>query len=403
MTTDELAWIATGRHESLFAADVARREGELRSALGGARVLVIGGAGSIGSATVREIVRYQPRVLHVIDTSENNLVELVRDLRGARLAAGVELLTLPLDYGSPVMHRFLLAQPPYEYVFNFAAIKHVRSERDVCSLLQMIDTNILKQATFLDWLRAARTPVRYFSVSTDKAANPVNVMGASKRFAEHVTFAGPGDGPLTATSARFANVAFSDGSLLHGWGQRLAKRQPIAVPRDTRRYFISAQEAGQICLLAGVVGRPRQLLIPRLDAAVDLRDLGQIACAYLEAHGYRAAPYADEGQAMNDVGSLRDAGAYPVLHTALDTSGEKPYEEFVGAGEQAIDIGMEQLQGVRATPLDGAAVAEALGTFRRAIADPTAALTKQDVVAILGSVIPHFSHVETGRSLDDRL
>lgn len=405
MGIDEFAWVATGRRAPLFEADVARSHARVASRVGGARVLVIGGAGSIGSATVRELVRFGPAAVHVVDVSENNLAELVRDLRGSHALDGIELRTLPIDYGSQVMCRFLRTQPPFDIVFNFAAIKHVRSERDVCSLLQMIDTNIVKQAQLLTWLHAASPPPRYFSVSTDKAANPVNLMGATKRFAEHVMFeaAGGGSPVLTVTSARFANVAFSDGSLLYSWGHRLAKQQPIAVPADTRRYFISAREAGQICLLAGVIGEAGQVFIPRLDAGVDLRELSGIARAFLEAHGYRPVDFQDEREAMAAVARLRAVGEYPLLLTPLDTSGEKAYEEFVGEGEQAIEIGLEHLQAVRAAALDPVASRHALETFRRAIADEAVPMAKSDVVALLSAAIPQFRHAETGRSLDDRL
>ena len=234
---EELAWIATGRRDSLFAEDIARSDDSLRLHLNGARVLVIGGAGSIGSATLRQLVRYAPSAIHVVDLSENNLVELVRDLRCSRLLEGQEFRALPIDYGSQAMRRYLFEQPPYDFVFNFAAIKHVRSEKDVWSLLQMLDTNIVKQARLLEWLGAGNRPVRYFCVSTDKAANPVNLMGATKRFGEHIMFdaAARARPTLTATSARFANVAFSDGSLLHGWTERFGKGQPLSVPQGARR------------------------------------------------------------------------------------------------------------------------------------------------------------------------
>jgi FlaA1/EpsC-like NDP-sugar epimerase len=406
MRIDDLAWIATGRRHSLFESDVERCGAELRSRLGGARLLVIGGVGSIGRATVRAVLGYAPRALHVVDLNENNLAELVRDLRGSRaLVDGTEFLALSLDYGSHVMHRLLLEQAPYDYVFNFAAVKHVRSERDICSLLHMIHTNIVKQADFLGWLRSLGRPVRYFSVSTDKAANPVNLMGATKRFGEYVMFDDPGalEVPVGVTSARFANVAFSDGSLLYGWTERLAKGQPIAVPGDTRRYFVSGHEAGHICLLAGVVGSPGHVLIPRPNAGLDLCELSEIACRFLEAHNYRSIPFSDEKEATAQVQSLRDSGCYPLLVTPLDTSGEKPYEEFIGTGEEAIEIGLDHLQAVRPPPLDRSAAGAAIETFRRAIADPGFRMTKHDVVAVLSAAIPHFRHSETGKSLDGRL
>jgi FlaA1/EpsC-like NDP-sugar epimerase len=208
---------------------------------------------------------------------------------------------------------------------------------------------------------------------------------------------------VTVTSARFANVAFSDGSLLHGWIQRLGKGQPIAVPQGTRRYFISLQEAGQICLLAGVLGHEGHVLIPRLDATVDLRELSDIARAFIRAHGFRPTEYLNESEAAAALPTQRDAGCYPLLLTPLDTSGEKPYEEFVGDGEEATETGLEHFDAVRAAPLDPTHAEAAMEMFRSAIGDAGVAVTKQDLVAVLSAAIPQFRHIETGRSLDDRL
>ncbi|MBE3143110.1 MAG: polysaccharide biosynthesis protein, partial [Planctomycetes bacterium] len=269
MNDNDLAWIATGRKRSMFQEDYDACRPAIQEAICDRRVLIIGGAGSIGSATIRQILPFRPRALHVVDIDENGLAELVRDLRCSRLVHDQsELRLLPLDYGSPIMHRFLGDQEPYDMIMNFAAVKHVRSEKDIYSVLHMFETNVLKMYRFLQWASGCHGSVNFFSVSTDKAANPVNLMGASKRLMEHVMFSAlPYRHPPTkVTSARFANVAFSNGSLLQSWINRLQKGQPIVVPAKTRRYFISSIEAGQLCLLAGCYCPNGFVLIPKMDA-----------------------------------------------------------------------------------------------------------------------------------------
>ena len=260
-----LGSIATGRSTSRFAADVAVHNDAMCATFSGKRVLVVGGAGSIGAATVRALLPFDPAALHVMDQDENGLAELVRDLRSTGLLSGsLDLRLEPLDYGSGVARRFLAAAGPYDAVLHFAALKHVRSEKDAASILQMLDTNVLKQARLMSWLAEEGDPARYFAVSTDKAANPVNVRGASTRLMEQLLFtdAVVPARSATRTSARFANVAFSAGSLLASWGERIRKRQPVAVPRDTRRYFVTLDEAAEICLLAGSAIPDKHLAVP---------------------------------------------------------------------------------------------------------------------------------------------
>jgi nucleoside-diphosphate-sugar epimerase len=400
-----LAEIATGRSEGLFAADYRDRSAELEAKLRGARVLLIGGAGTIGGSVARLLIGYDTAALHIVDANENTLVELTRDLRasGARVRSE-DLRWLPLDFGSAIMERFLLAEVPYDFVLNFAAIKHVRSEKDIYSVLRMFETNVVKQHELLTWLGKRNSVTAYFSVSTDKAANPVNLMGASKRLMEHVMFTDR-EHPLRSTnSARFANVAFSDGSLLHGWTLRIAKGQPLAVPRDTRRFFVSIEEAGELCLLAAFCQQDRQILIPRLSAETDLRPLEQIAVAYLARLGLKAEIYDDEKEGIAHAASDRDRGHYPLLLTPLDTSGEKPFEEFVGQGERNLETGFRHLQSINYLSTkairDLTALVDALRHF---IATPSTPVAKHDIVQILGQVMPELQHVETGRNLDGRI
>ncbi|CBS91506.1 polysaccharide biosynthesis protein [Azospirillum lipoferum] len=399
-----LAEVATGRSDSLFAADIARNRLEIEDAVAGRRILVVGGAGSIGSQVVTELAARAPAALHVIDQSENNLVELVRTLRGRPAGLPVaDFRTFPIDYGATPTRLFLSEQPPYDAVLNFAALKHVRSEKDPWSLLQMLDTNLVKQARFLSWLRRYGHDRRYFSVSTDKAANPVNLMGASKRVAEHIVFDGaPGQTLAHATSARFANVAFSDGSLLHGFFQRMLKRQPLAVPQETRRYFVSPEEAGHICLLAAFRAPHRTIIVPDLMPETHLRDLSDIAKAFLARFGLKAEFYEDERSACQIVDHDMAVGRYPVLITARDTSGEKPYEEFVGNDETIIDLGFDALRGVSYTSAPPKSV-ERLLVMLESVLHGGAAFDKAMALERISAVVPHFRHIETGRNLDQRL
>jgi len=403
---DVLSALATGRDFELFAADVAERQAEIARRLDRRRLLVVGGAGSIGAATIGALCAFRPAALHVVDHNENGLAELVRDLRSRPGGLSVpDFRTLPLDFGSPIMARFLREQDPYDYVLNFAAIKHVRSEKDTYSLLQMLDTNVLKPARLLRWLEEKGGAAAYFCVSTDKAANPVNLMGASKRLMEHVIFSGEAAPGFAArvTSARFANVAFSDGSLLQSFLRRLEKRQPLAVPLHTRRYFISLREAGQICLLASVCAPDRHLLVPRLDPAADLHDLETIARAVLRQHGFEPSVYDDEAQARDGVEADLARGCYPLLRTPLDTSGEKPYEEFVGPGEQAVEAGMVNLWGVPYGPAPAGAVARFLAEAEQLVGQSDRAVSKEQIVATISTVVPEFHHLERGKNLDARM
>jgi FlaA1/EpsC-like NDP-sugar epimerase len=403
---NSFSYIATGRYESLFKHDIEENDGSLHSGIDGKRFLIIGGAGSIGSSTIRALLNYAVRAVHVVDISENNLVELIRDLRGSHLLrANVDFRALPIDYGSEVFHRFLLDQEPYDFIFNFAAVKHVRSEKDIYSVLQMIDTNIIKQARLLTRLQGFNnTGLRYFSVSTDKAANPVNLMGATKRIMEQVMFWAAHKIPgIIATSARFANVAFSDGSLLHGWVKRMEKKQPIPVPVKTQRYFISLEESGHICLLSGVLGQNCRLMIPRLST-VKLKELVPIAREFIISNGFNYREYNDEGHAVEHIENDMAGGFYPLLLTPLDTSGEKPFEEFVGEGEKAIEIGMKEILAIEEKVSPGNESIEGLiSEMDRLVSSSEQRASKRGIIEAMARVIPQLRHVETGRCLDDRL
>lgn len=399
----ELEARVLSRDESRFATDFARARPQLDQALRGRRLLVVGGAGSIGSATVALLADFAPACLHVADLSENYLAELVRDLRGREQGLLVDdFRALPLDYGSPIMRRFLAEAAPYDAVLNFAALKHVRSEKDAFSLLQMLDTNVVRHVRFKRWLEEYGHGARYFAVSTDKAANPTSLMGASKRLMEDVVFdvAVPANG--AATSARFANVAFSNGSLLQGFLVRLAKGQPLAAPKDTRRYFVSQRESGEICTLAALAAPAGHVVYPKLDPEKQLVLLEHVAIAVLEWAGFEPEYHDDEQRARAAVNEARARGRWPLLLTPLDTSGEKPYEEFLAEGETNVEIGFDSLAALRHVLGRGAE----LGTFDRLAAlieEPGRTVAKAEIVELLAAAIPGLSHRETGRSLDQRL
>jgi FlaA1/EpsC-like NDP-sugar epimerase len=403
----ELSALATGRPRALFTEDIEQHRATLKTEIEGRRILVIGGAGSIGAATVRALLPFSPRALHVVDHNENTLVELVRDLRSSFEASELpDLRTIPLNFGSPIMERYVREEEPYDYVLNFAALKHVRSEKNVQSILQMLDTNVIKPLQLLQWLAARGGLRRYFCVSTDKAANPVNVMGATKRLMEHAIFSGETVArheQVKVTSARFANVAFSDGSLLQGWLMRLAKGQPLAAPRDTRRYFVSLAEAGQICLLAAFLPSDRQLLVPRLDAGRDLILLSDLAERVLQHHGYAPEIFENELEARRAAAARKEDQPYPLLLTPLDTSGEKSFEEFVGEGEQSVDIGLKHLVAVPHVPARPKVLTGLLARIEEMIGAPDQPVRTEELVSEIQKVLPEFHHASSLKTLDQRL
>ncbi|MHB8089725.1 MAG: polysaccharide biosynthesis protein [Anaerolineaceae bacterium] len=406
MSVDKLSLLVTKRAVSLFQDDFDSHRQNLDDQIRGSRILVIGGAGSIGSSTVHVLCEFKPSVLHVIDQNENDLAELVRYLRNeTEDLSSTDFRTFPLDFGSSLTLRFLSEAPVYDFVLNFAALKHVRSEKDVYSLLQMFDVNLVKTARFLSWLSKKQNAFRYFCVSTDKAANPVNFMGASKRLMEQLIFSeevliNPSQ---TATSARFANVAFSKGSLLESFIKRLNNRQPIATPKKTLRYFISPHESGQICTLAAFCAPSGHLLIPALEPKSDLIELETVAAMVLNAYGLKPQLYEDESLALRNVKTDLGKGCYPLLLTPLDTSGEKPYEEFVGYGEETIDLGMKSLLGMKHDSKHVSSLISFIKYLEEILLDAKIVVTKQDLAEYVKRLIPNFEHTETGKNLDERM
>jgi FlaA1/EpsC-like NDP-sugar epimerase len=313
-----------GRQKELFVQDVIDHENELNRIIASATFLVIGGAGSIGQAVTKEIFKRNPKKLHVVDISENNMVELVRDIRSSYGYIDGDFQTFALDVGSVEYDAFIKADGQYDYVLNLSALKHVRSEKDPFTLMRMIDVNILNtEKTLLQSI--ANKSKKYFCVSTDKAANPVNMMGASKRIMEMFLMRKSLD--INISTARFANVAFSDGSLLHGFNQRIQKKQPIVAPQDIKRYFVTPKESGELCLMSCIFGENRDIFFPKLSEALHLISFAEIAVKYLKQIGYEPYLCSTEDEARILAETLPGKGKWPCLFTDSDTTGEKDFEE----------------------------------------------------------------------------
>ncbi|MAK62105.1 MAG: nucleoside-diphosphate sugar epimerase [Ponticaulis sp.] len=402
----------TGRTQSLLEVDLANHADGLTEALSGKSVLVIGGAGSIGSETVSLLAYYPLRHLVIVDQDENGLARLTRRLRGHPKTLRAEsITTLPYDFGSAVFHASMNRLPAFDFVLNFAALKHVRSEKDTLTTFQMLDTNILKPARLLDWLESHSPSARYFSVSTDKAANPVSFMGASKRVMEHVTFQKTNTDAFEsgATSARFANVAYSAGSLLESFVQRIETDTPLAAPDGIKRFFMTLEESGEFCLLASILGEAGQIYIPDLDPQAHLIEMRTAAEVFLSANGYSAEIYAleQQDQAFRDFDRLKADKKWPLILTPSDTAGEKPYEEFVGSNESLLPGPFSALNAVPYTSeLSQSALVELIEKLEYySISSQLETLTSDDLTDWIAAIEPAFreSHIRSDRSLDDRI
>lgn len=389
-----------GRESALFDQDVESCEAEIRDALSKARVLVFGGAGSIGKEVVGQIFRRNPAALHVIDLSENNLVELVRDLRSSIGYTSGETLFMPLDMGGLETQAFLSTQRPYDYVLNLAAMKHVRSEKDAFSLMRMVKTNILDTLSTLEAANATGAK-KYFAVSSDKAKNPANLMGATKRIMEDVLFRSR---DCAVSTARFANVAFSDGSLLFGFRHRMLLRQPISAPSDVKRYFITPWESGLLCLLSVLRGQTREIFFPKLEGELELVTFSEIAVRFLAANGYEAVPLASEEEARERAEELIGQRKWPCYFFESDTSGEKPFEEFYSEDDHIAWDRFKDI-GVIRTPLVAGPAEARVSDFLATVAAfrKNGNWRKDDLTRAIQDACPELDHVETGRSLDQKM
>lgn len=392
-----------GRTKPLFEKDILDHEKEISEIVKGSRFLVIGGAGTIGSAICRELFARNPKVLHVVDISENNLVEVVRDIRSSVGYGDGEFATFALDCGSEIFKAFINSQKErfggYDYIFNTSALKHVRSEKDPYTLMRMIDTNIYNTESTMK-MAEEMDAKKYFCVSTDKAANPVNMMGASKRIME--MYLNRRSVTMPVSTARFANVAFSDGSLLYGFNRRIDKGQPLSAPNDVRRYFVTPKEAGELCMLSCLTGQNRDIYFPKLDHDLNLVTFSSIAEKYLMNLGYEPVQCATEQEARDRVQELKAQHKYPVYFFGSDTTGEKDFEEFFTENEV---LDMDRFEDIGIIKNEVSYDESMLNMFDEEIA----ALKRQgrwdrsDLIDLFNRMIPNFNHKETGKFLDGRM
>ncbi|EOB3676105.1 UDP-N-acetylglucosamine 4,6-dehydratase [Vibrio vulnificus] len=388
-----------GRTDALFTQDIAQHEAELSHIVSESRFLVLGGAGSIGQAVTKEIFKRHPQKLHVVDISENNMVELVRDIRSSFGYIDGDFQTFALDIGSIEYDAFIKADGQYDYVLNLSALKHVRSEKDPFTLMRMIDVNVFNTDKTIQQSIDAGVK-KYFCVSTDKAANPVNMMGASKRIME--MFLMRKSEQIAISTARFANVAFSDGSLLHGFNQRIQKNQPIVAPNDIKRYFVTPQESGELCLMSCIFGENRDIFFPKLSEALHLITFADIAVKYLKKRGYEPHLCANEDEARELAKTLPAQGKWPCLFTESDTTGEKDFEEFF-TDKEVLD--MERFENLGIIKNEPLYQPELLSLFEEQIAQmkDQRAWSKEQIVALFFTMIPDFGHKETGKYLDSKM
>ena len=390
----------TKRPSSMFYPDIESNKDALNKKIQGKSVLVIGGAGSIGSSFIKAILPFKPASLVVVDTNENALTELTRDLRSTKgMFVPEDYVTYPMDFASPVFEKMFRNRGGFNIVGNFSAHKHVRSEKDIYSVEALLKNNVLHAKLLLDLL-SELPPEEYFCVSTDKAANPVNIMGASKRIMEDVIFSYSDKFPVK--TARFANVAFSNGSLPAGFLSRIQKLQPLSAPSDVRRYFVSPEESGQICLLSCILGENRNIFFPKLEEA-QMMTFDSIGTELLKVHGYEVLECESDEEAIDKAEDLKNgSNLYPVHYSASDTSGEKPFEEFVTDSETADYDRFSSLGVITGKEIPDKSRVEKLFKELNAAFDKEST-TKEEVVAIMKDYLPNFEHIETGKSLDSKM
>lgn len=388
-----------GRDSELFQDDIEKHNNTLKEIVSLSTFLVIGGAGSIGQAVTKEIFKRNPKKLHVVDISENNMVELVRDIRSSLGYINGEFATFALDIGSIEYDAFIKSDGQYDYVLNLSALKHVRSEKDPFTLMRMIEVNIenTEKTVLQSFENGAK---KYFCVSTDKAANPVNMMGASKRIMEMFLMRRSLEIPIS--TARFANVAFSDGSLLHGFNQRIQKRQPLSAPNDVKRYFLTPKESGELCLMSCLLGENRDIFFPKLSEKLHLITFADIAVKYLKNLGYEPYLCETEEEARELAKTLPEQGKWPCYFFSSDTTGEKDFEEFFTDNET---LDMERFENLGIIKNEPDFNNPQLEMFTAKINKLKAEKEweKEEIVSLFFEMIPDFGHKETGKYLDGRM
>lgn len=388
-----------GREKRLFDSDINNHQSKLIEIVSASRFLVLGGAGTIGMAVVKEIFKRKPKKLHVVDINENNLVELVRDIRSTFGYIDGDFQTFALDIGSIEYDAFIKADGKYDYVLNLSALKHVRSEKDPFTLMRMINVNVFNtEKTIRQSIE--NNVKKYFCVSTDKAANPVNMMGASKRIMEMFLMRQSQFIPIS--TARFANVAFSDGSLLHGFNQRIQKNQPIVAPSDVKRYFVIPQESGELCLMSCIFGENRDIFFPKLNESLHLISFADIAVKYLKKLGFEPHFCNSEEEAREWIKTKPNNKKWPSLFTKSDTTGEKDFEEFF-TDKETLDLKRFRDLGVIKNTF--AVEENKLQQFENSINELrcNGRWSKTEILSLFDMMIPDFGHKETGKYLDSKM
>ncbi|MGL4780947.1 MAG: polysaccharide biosynthesis protein [Bacteroidales bacterium] len=395
-----IAKYVTKRANSMFTEDILNNRQALSQAIKGKDVLVIGGAGTIGSSYIRALLPFEPKSLVVVDINENGLAELTRDLRSdAGLFVPEDFITYPMSYADPVFTKMFIERGGFDIVANFSAHKHVRSEKDRYSVEALLENNVIRARKLLD-LMVNYPPQHFFCVSTDKAANPVNIMGGSKKIMEEMIMAYSQLYPIT--TARFANVAFSNGSLPAAFLERLNKQQPLSAPSDIKRYFVSPEESGQICLLACILGKSGQIYFPKLQKEQEM-SFGEIGINLLKEYGYNPLICSSEEEALLAAKDLKSGNKnYPIILSSSDTSGEKPYEEFFTPSEE-VNLHEYKALGV-VVNMKPKAMKEIDRLFSNLenIFESSEA-TKADIVAAMKEFLVNFDHIEKGKSLDSKM
>ena len=387
------------RTESIFKEDVDNLNNELIDVVSKSKILVVGGAGSIGQSVVLELCKRSPKLLHVVDLSENNLVELVRSIRSSLPRERGEFKTFAIDSMSPEFSALIENQKSYDYVFNLSAMKHVRSEKDPYTLMRLIKVNILNSYYLLKSTSKGRSLKNYFCVSSDKASNPVSMMGASKKIMEKFLLNERDECHINMS--RFANVAFSDGSLLYGFHNRLQKKQPLAAPDDVKRYFVSSQESGELCLLTNFFGKNAEIFFPKMDSEKDMVTFSEIAINFLRYHGYDYIDCNDEEEARDLVKNIETSKKWPCLFTKSDTTGEKEFEEFY---EKNDDINLSKFSSIgliKNIPRNNISIEDFVDRIDSLIESRN--WQKEDIVNIFEDFLPDYNHEELNTNLDQKM